>query len=89
MVTRVIASNPESEYSATPLPDGSGLSVIRVEADSTQRLWRFDMDGANGSVVLEDVAPVGYHAWADQRTLVMFVLGERRLSNAPTPRAGP
>lgn len=75
-VTRVIASNPEREYSATPLPDGSGISVVRVEADSTQRLWRFDMDGTRGSIILEDVAPVGYHAWADERTLVMFVLGE-------------
>ena len=75
MVARVTASSPESEYSATPLPDGSGISVIRVEADSTQRLWRFDADGANASVILEDVAPVGYHAWADERTVVMFVLG--------------
>ena len=29
-VARVTASAPESEYSATPLPDGSGISVIRV-----------------------------------------------------------
>lgn len=76
MVTRVTQSNPESEYSATPLPGGGGISTIRVEADSTQRLWRFDGDGANGSVLLPDVAPVGYHAWADDRTLVMFVLGD-------------
>ena len=75
-VARVTQSNPESEYSATPLPDGSGISVIRVEADSTQRLWRFDHDGTNAGVVLEDVAPVGYHAWADERTVVMFVLGD-------------
>ena len=58
-VTRVTMSSPESEYSATPLPDGSGISVIRVEADSTQRLWRFDLDGANGAVILPNVAPVG------------------------------
>ncbi len=75
-VTRITASSPESEYSATPLPDGSGISVVRVEADSTQRLWRFDLDGADGSVLLEDVAPVGYHAWADERTVVVFVLGD-------------
>ena len=68
-------SSPESEYSATPLPDGSGISVIRVEADSTQRLWRFDLDGANGAVILPNVAPVGYHAWVDESTLVLFVLG--------------
>jgi len=75
MVARVTMSSPESEYSATPLPDGSGISAIRVEADSTQRLWRFDVDGANASVLLEDVAPVGYHAWSGDRTLAMFVLG--------------
>lgn len=75
-VTRVTMSNPESEYSATPLPDGSGISTIRVEADSAQRLWRFDPDGSNGAPVFEDVAPVGYHAWADQNTVVMFVLGQ-------------
>ena len=74
-VTRVTASNPESEYSATPLPDGSGISTIRVEADSTQRLWRFNGDGTNASVLLDNVAPVGYHAWVDETTVIMFVLG--------------
>lgn len=74
-VTRVTMSAPESEYSATPLPDGTGISTIRVEADSTQRLWRFDADGSNGAVIFEDIAPVGYHKWADDNTVVMFVLG--------------
>jgi hypothetical protein len=37
----------ESEYSATPLGSGEGSSAIRVEADSSQRLWRFDVDGSN------------------------------------------
>ena len=67
---------PESEYSATPLGSGEGFSAIRVEADSTQRLWRFDTDGSNAAVLFEHIAPVGYHAWADPRTVVMFVLGD-------------
>ena len=75
MVARVTASAPESEYSATPLPDGSGISTIRVEADSMQRLWRFDEDGSNAEVLMPELAPVGYHTWADENTLVMFVLG--------------
>ncbi len=79
-VARVTQSAPESEYSATPLPDGSGISVIRVEADGTQRLWRFDLDGQNASVLLADLAPVGYHKWSDDHTLVMFVLGEAGVS---------
>ena len=69
-------TTPESEYSATPLPDGSGFSVVRVEADSTQRLWRFDWDGGHPVLVLADVKPVGYHAWGDAHTLALFVLGQ-------------
>lgn len=74
--SRVTDTTPESEYSPTPLPTGDGLSVVRVEADSTQRLWRFDTDGGAPSVLLADVAPVGYHAWVDLDLVVLYVLGE-------------
>lgn len=64
-----------SEYSPTPAPGGR-VSVIRVESDGRQRLWAFPASGGSLSLVLKDVKPVGYHAWADDRTLVLFVLGE-------------
>ena len=70
-----VTATRESEYSPTPLPNGKGFSVIRVEADSTQRLWAFDLDGAGARLVLDSIKPVGYHAWADDHTLVLFVLG--------------
>jgi Tol biopolymer transport system component len=73
-ITRVTRT-PESEYSPTPLPGGGGFSAVRVEMDSTQRLWRFDADGRQAEPVLESVAPVGYHAWASERTVVVYVLG--------------
>jgi hypothetical protein len=69
-------SAPESEYSPTAIPGGAGISAVRVEADSAQRLWRFDPDGTNGEVLLPEPAPVGYHAWAGPRALALFVLGE-------------
>jgi hypothetical protein len=50
--------------------------VVRVEADSTQRLWRFDWDGGHPALVLAGVKPVGYHAWGDAHTLALFVLGQ-------------
>jgi dipeptidyl aminopeptidase/acylaminoacyl peptidase len=65
----------ESEYSPTVTPDGRTFSVIQVEADGAQRLWRFDPDGGNPRVVLADVKPVGYHAWIDETRLALFVLG--------------
>jgi Tol biopolymer transport system component len=65
----------ESEYSPLVTPDRKTFSVIRVEADGAQRLWRFDLDGSNPRVILESVKPVGYHVWVDATRLALFVLG--------------
>lgn len=73
--SQVTRTAPESEYSATAIEGGRAISVVRVERDSTQRLWRFPLDGGEPSVLLENVRPVGYHAWADSGTLALFVLG--------------
>lgn len=71
-----VTETDEGEYSPTVMPDGRHLSVIRVEADGTQRLWKFQLTGQNPSLVLENIKPVGYHAWLDANRLVLFVLGE-------------
>ena len=81
-------TTPESEYSATPLPDGSGFSVVRVEADSTQRLWRFDWDGGHPALVLAGVKPVGYHAWGNAHTVALFVLGDTATLQVADLRSG-
>lgn len=73
---RRITSTPESEYSPAALPDESGISVIRVEADGTQRVWKFDGTGGAPAVVARDVKPAGYHAWVDATHLGVFVLGQ-------------
>ena len=70
-----LTTTRESEYSPTPLPDGNGFSVVRVEADSTQRLWAFDGDGTRPHPVLDSINPVGYYAWGGAHTLALFVLG--------------
>ena len=66
---------PESEYSAMPTRDGKAVTVIRVEADSTQRLWQLPLDDAPPAVMFPDVKPVGYFAQADDSTWGLFVLG--------------
>ena len=74
--TRAVTStNPESEYSAAVTPRGNTFSAIRVEADSTQRLWQFDLDGTNAQVLLADIKPIGYQAWGNANVLGIFVLG--------------
>ena len=66
----------ESEYSATPQPGTLAYSVIRVEMDGTQRLWKFEKPGLPPELLLEDVKPVGYHAWVDSSRVALFVLGD-------------
>jgi len=71
-----VTNTSESEYSPTITPAGA-LSVVRVETDEakTQRLWQFTLDGRDPRLVLEAVKPVGYHAWVDDHTLALFILG--------------
>ena len=71
-----VTDTTESEYSPTPMPGGQRFSVVRVEADGTQRLWSFPLAGGEPELLLPDIAPVGYHAWLDADTLALFVLGE-------------
>lgn len=65
-----------SEYSPTLLPDGSGVSVVVVEADQTQRLWKVDWQG-NASVLNANPKGVGYHAWGPDQDLLLFILGDQ------------
>ncbi|HEX8178555.1 MAG TPA: hypothetical protein VF525_03335 [Pyrinomonadaceae bacterium] len=80
--TTQVTATPESEYSPTVMPGGRSFSVVRVEADKTQRLWQFPLaGGTQGSLVLDNVKPVGYHLWLDARTLALFILGADKQPN--------
>jgi Tol biopolymer transport system component len=68
------ATTPESEYSPAVAPMG-GVSVVRVERDSTQRLWRFPDGEGEPEVLFPALKPVGYYAWVDADHVVAFVLG--------------
>lgn len=86
--SRVTTTAPESEYSATVMPGGGAISVIRVERDSAQRLWRVPLGADASSVILQNVKPVGYHAWADDHTLALFVLGSPNTLQVADTRTG-
>lgn len=65
-----------SEYSPTPIPQAGGISVVRVEADGTQRLWRFSAANATATLIAADVSGVGYHAWLRPDLVAVFIVGE-------------
>jgi hypothetical protein len=74
-----VTTTPEAEYSPREAPDGAGLTVVRVEADSSQRLVRMNLDGSNPTRLLAGVDGldrIGYYAWLDTTRVALFVLGE-------------
>src|SRR5688572_19156713 len=46
-----VTRTKEDEYSPTVMNDAKHFSVVRVEADSTQRLWKFNLDGTNPELI--------------------------------------
>lgn len=73
----VVFESKESEYSPTLIPGRETLSVVRVELpDQRQRLWELDLGTGRAEVLFDSIEPVGYHAWLDEETVAMFVLGE-------------
>lgn len=71
-----ITQSSESEYSPTPAMDGTGISVIRVNGDEKQELWKIGYDGSAQTHLVPAIEPVGYHAWTRDDRLLLFVLGE-------------
>jgi hypothetical protein len=50
-----LTSTDEGEYSPTVMPGGKFFSVIRVERDKTQRLWKFPLAGCEPSLLLSNM----------------------------------
>jgi len=72
-----LTATPEPEYSPTLIPAGNGFTVIQVDADNAQRLKMFDLAGKTATLVSHpDEKGVGYHAWIDSDTLMMFIVGQ-------------
>ena len=63
-----------SEYSPTFMPDGKNISVVMVEKDSAQRLWRFPIKGGVPTCIMKNVDSVGYHCWLTKDSLALFIL---------------
>jgi Peptidase family M28/WD40-like Beta Propeller Repeat len=82
-----LVATPESEYSPTPIPGRRAISVVRDYGDLVQQLWAFPLDGGAPELLLPDVNPIGYHAWADEETLLLFVLGDT--NTLQTAQVGP
>jgi hypothetical protein len=74
--TKQLTNTPEDEYSPTPMQDGVHFSTVRVEKDSSQRLWMFPLAGGTPELVFKSVRRIGYHCWANNTIAALWILGD-------------
>ena len=77
---RRLTFTPNNEYSPTVTPDGKYFSCIILERNGNQFLWKYPLNGAVPQKLV-DVQPVGYHCWASNDMLGLFVVGEPNTLN--------
>ncbi len=70
-----ITQTHEREYSPTLTPDKSSISCIIQRDNGAQDLGKYPAEGGEPSVIIDNMI-VGYHAWADNSHLALFILGE-------------
>lgn len=73
-----ITMSDESDFSPAPLPNGAGLSTVRIEKDgTTQTFWAYDdRTFSPGARLLEDVSNIGYYIWLSDEEIATFTLPE-------------
>lgn len=72
--TTQFTKTPTSEYSPAFTPDGKYISVVMVEKDSAQRLWKFSLAGGVPICIMKNVDSIGYHCWLNKDSIAVFVL---------------
>lgn len=71
-----LTNTVESEYSPTPIPSMTSFSVVRVDADSAQHLYRYLPDGTNPVILYTGSEKIGYHNWVDANRIIFYSLDE-------------
>ena len=69
-----ITETPEKEYSPTVTLDKQSLSCIIQRDNGAQDLAKYPIDGGEPTVIIDNLT-VGYHVWADNSHVGLFVLG--------------
>ncbi|MDE3261568.1 MAG: hypothetical protein OYL41_06210 [Acidobacteriota bacterium] len=64
-----------SEFSPLQIPGQEAFSAIH-ELRGKQYLWRYDLSGEPVGPIFAAAEPVGYHAWANEQVVAMFILGD-------------
>lgn len=73
--TTNLTTTREREYSPTVTPDGNFISCIIQRDNGAQDLAKYPINGGKPLVLINHLK-VGYHAWAGENKLFLFVLDD-------------
>lgn len=71
--TSRVTHTTENEFSPTVTPDGKFISCILQRKNGKQDLVKYPISGGKPIILINNLK-VGYHAWIDNNTLLLFVL---------------
>jgi hypothetical protein len=74
-VTTQLTKTPEREYSPTLTLDKQFVSCIIQRDNGAQDLGKYPVEGGEALIIVNDMT-VGYHIWADNSHLALFILGK-------------
>jgi tricorn protease-like protein len=63
----------EREYSPQVTPDGKSISCIIQRENGAQDLGRYPINGGTATILINNLT-VGYHAWLDNNSVIVFTL---------------
>jgi Tol biopolymer transport system component len=78
--TKSLTTTPEREYSPTLTLDKQFISCIIQRDSVTQDLGKYPVEGGEPLTILNNMT-VGYHVWADNSHLALFILGKKNKPN--------
>lgn len=79
-ITKNITTTNEREYSPTLTPDKKYVSCIIQRDNGAQDLGKYPLESGD-PIVLIDNLTVGYHVWADNSHVALFILGKDAAPN--------
>ncbi|MBS1951503.1 MAG: hypothetical protein JST37_10910 [Bacteroidetes bacterium] len=78
--TKSLTRSHEREYSPTLTPDQLYVSCIIQRDNGAQDLGKYPVEGGDPLTIIDNLV-VGYHVWADNSHLALFVLGKENMPN--------
>jgi len=73
--TNLSKTADRGEFSPTITDCGQYISAVVLEEDGTQKLWLYPTNFEPAVLLYDDIEPVGYYDWYDNKA-AMFILGE-------------